>query len=111
MPTPVSVADLPGNLVARFEGRDHGSNVSFFVGHFPPGTGPVLHRHPYEETFVIEEGSATFTVDDETLEVGAGQILVVPAGAAHKFVSSGEDGLRMVSISPSDNMVQEDLDS
>lgn len=109
MPTPVSVADLPGNLVARFEGRDHGSNVSFFLGRFPRGTGPVLHRHPYEETFIIEAGSATFTVDGETLELAAGQILVVPAGAPHKF-SSSADPLRTVSISPSDHIVQEDLE-
>jgi mannose-6-phosphate isomerase-like protein (cupin superfamily) len=107
MPTAIPIAALPGNLVGRFEGREHGSSVSFFVGHFPEGTGPRLHRHPYDETFIIEEGSATFTVDGETLQVGAGHIVVVPAETPHKFVSSASEGMRMVSITPSDQMVQE----
>jgi quercetin dioxygenase-like cupin family protein len=110
MPTILSLADLPGERAARFEGREHGASVSFFVGRFPPGSGPVLHRHPYDETFIVEEGSATFTVDGETIEAKAGEIVVVPAGAAHRFVSSGDGVLRQVSIHPSDRMVQEDLD-
>jgi quercetin dioxygenase-like cupin family protein len=111
MSRPLSVADLPGSeRASRFEGRDHGATVSFFLGRFPPGTGPRLHRHPYEETFIIEEGSATFTVDGETVEAQAGQIVVVPAGAAHCFVSSGDGALRQLSIHPSDHMVQEWLE-
>ena len=27
----------------------------------PPGGGPNLHTHPYEEVFVVQEGHATFT--------------------------------------------------
>ena len=107
MPTLVSIADLPGNLIGRFEGREHGSSVSFFIGTFDAGTGPGLHRHPYDETFIVEAGSATFTVGDETLELGAGQIAVVPANTPHKFVSG--EGFRLISIAPSDHMVQEDL--
>ena len=103
----IEVADLPGNLIGRFEGREHGSSVSFFIGTFPPGTGPGLHRHPYDETFVVEAGSATFTIDDEEVELAAGQIAIVPANTPHKFVSG--EGFRLISISPSDHMIQEDL--
>jgi mannose-6-phosphate isomerase-like protein (cupin superfamily) len=110
MPTPIAIAGLPGNLVGRFEGREHGSSVSFFVGSFPEGTGPKLHVHPYDETFIVEEGGATFTVADETLDVGAGNIVVVPAQTPHKFLSSAPDGMRMVSITPWGEMVQEWLD-
>jgi quercetin dioxygenase-like cupin family protein len=104
----IEVPDLPGNLIGRFEGREHGSSVSFFIGTFPAGTGPGLHRHPYDETFIVEAGSATFTVGDETLELAAGQITVVPAGTPHKFVSG--EGFRLISIAPSDRMIQEDLE-
>jgi quercetin dioxygenase-like cupin family protein len=103
----IDVRDLPGNLVGRFEGREHGSSVSFFIGTFDAGTGPSLHRHPYDETFIVEAGSATFTIDGETLELGAGQIAVVPANTPHTFVSG--DGFRLISIAPSDHMIQEDL--
>ena len=105
----IEISDLPGKLVGRFEGREHGSSVSFFiVGTFEAGTGPGLHTHPYDETFIVEAGSATFTVGDETFELGAGKIVVVPAGTPHKFVSG--EGFRLISIAPSDHMEQEDLD-
>jgi len=104
----IDVADLPGNLIGRFEGRDYGSSVSFFIGTFRAGTGPSLHRHPYDETFIVEAGSATFTIEDDTVELRAGQIAVVPAETPHKFVSG--EGFRLISINPSDHMIQEDLE-
>ena len=104
----IEISDLPGNLVGRFEGREHGSSVSFFIGTFDAGTGPGLHLHPYDETFIVEAGSATFTVDGETFELSAGQITVVPANTPHKFVSG--EGFRLISISPADHMRQENLE-
>jgi len=104
----IEVADLPGNLIGRFEGREHGSSVSFYIGSFAAGTGPSMHRHPYDETFIVEAGSATFTIAGDTLELRAGQIAVAPAGTPHKFVSG--EGFRMISITPADHMTQEDLE-
>jgi len=99
-----------GKYTARFEGADHGSPVSLFVGEVAPGGGPVLHRHPYEETFVLEAGTVAFTVDGEELEARGGQIVVVPAGAAHRFRVTGDAPLRFVSVHPAPRMVQEDLE-
>ncbi len=93
---------------ARFEGYEQGGSVSFYVARTPAGRGPGLHRHPYEETFVIHDGSATFTVDGEEIEAAAGTIIVVPSGAAHKYVA-GPDGVRSVNIHASERMIQEDL--
>lgn len=92
----------------RFEGHAHGASVSFFVVDAREGRGPGPHRHPYEETFVILSGSATFTVEGEEIEAGAGTILVVPAGAVHGFVA-GRDGVRSVNIHGSPRMEQVDL--
>jgi len=108
MPTPIEVSDLPGNLIGRFEGREHGATVSFFIGTFKAGTGPRLHIHPYDETFIVEAGTATFTVAGEMLELTAGQIAVVPAGTPHKFVAG--EGFRLVAILPSDHMQQDSVD-
>jgi quercetin dioxygenase-like cupin family protein len=107
MTAPIAVSDLPGNLVGRFEGREHGASVSFFVGTFDEGTGPSLHTHPYDETFIVEAGAATFTVAGESFELAAGQITVVPADTPHMFVSG--EGFRLISIAPSDQMAQTDL--
>lgn len=92
----------------RFEGHAHGSSVSFFVTHGREGDGPGPHTHPYDETFVVLDGGATFTVDGEPVEATAGTIVVVPAGAVHAF-TIGRDGMRSVNIHGSDRMVQEDL--
>ena len=70
------------------------------VGDHPPGGGPRLHRHPYEEVFVVHAGRATFTAGDETLEAGVGQVVVVPAGTPHKFVNAGGGRLRVTSVQP-----------
>ena len=74
------------------------TNVSFIWVDMPPGGTIRLHKHPYEEIFIIQEGMATFTVGSATLEARAGQILVVPAGVPHKFMNSGHERLRQIDI-------------
>jgi mannose-6-phosphate isomerase-like protein (cupin superfamily) len=76
----------------------------------PPGGSPKLHRYPYEEVFVEQEGNATFTAGEETIEVSGGQVVVVPAGVPHKFVNSGTTRLRQVDIHASDRFVTEWLE-
>ena len=95
---------------ARFEGRHHGSGVSFYLVDNDPGQGPGLHRHPYTETWVVRAGTVTVTADDETFEAVAGDILTVTAGTAHKFVNSGDGRLEMVCIHASPRMIQEELE-
>ena len=99
-----------GEVAGEFQGRLLGANVSVIVVDAPPGGGPKLHRHPYEEVFVVQEGSATFTAGDEVIEARGGQVVVVPAGVAHKFVNSGTGRLRQVDIHASDHFVTEWLE-
>jgi quercetin dioxygenase-like cupin family protein len=97
----VTVESLPDSGASfRFEGTNHDAPVSFFLLHTQPGEGPGLHRHPYVETFVLQEGQATFTVGDETIEARAGDIVVAPADTPHAFVNSGAGVLRSVNIHP-----------
>ena len=92
---------LPGSGSShRFDGADHEAPVSFFLTHSQPGEGPGLHTHPYTETFVIQDGQATFTVGEATVEAKAGDIVVAPAGIPHAFVNSGPGVLRSVNIHP-----------
>ena len=58
----------------------------------------------------MQEGSATFTAGDEVIEATGGQVIVVPAGVAHKFVNSGDARLRQVDIHASDHFVTEWLE-
>ncbi len=100
-----------GGIAHNFEGRRYGgTNVSFFLVDAPPGSGPGLHAHPYEEVFVVQEGRASFTFGDATIEAIGGQIMIVPAGVAHKFVNSGIGPLRQVAIHLSGRMITEWLE-
>ena len=104
--------DLPfAGLSHELEGYQYGdvpACLIFFDG--PPGSGPKLHRHPYAEVFVVQEGQATFTVGDATIEARAGQILIAPAGTPHKFVNSGSGRLRQLDIHTNDRFVTEWLE-
>lgn len=95
----------------ELEGHHHGgANVSVIFFEGPPGSGPRLHRHPYAEVFIVQEGQATFTVGDASLEVTGGQIVVAPAGVPHKFTNTGTGPLRQIDIHASDRFVTVWLD-
>jgi mannose-6-phosphate isomerase-like protein (cupin superfamily) len=92
------------------QGHNHTAAVSIIVVDAPPGGGPKLHRHPYEEVFVIQEGTATFTAGDETIEASGGQVVIVPGGVPHKFVNTGECRLRQVDIHANNRFITEWLE-
>jgi mannose-6-phosphate isomerase-like protein (cupin superfamily) len=96
----IDLAQLPyGGSSHELEGYLHGdvpASLIFFDGE--PGSGPRLHRHPYAEIFVVQEGQATFVVGDAVIEAGGGQILVAPAGVPHKFTNTGSGRLRQLDI-------------
>ena len=108
----VNQADLPhGEISYEFEGRHYGdADVSIIVIDAPPGHGPKLHKHPYAEVFMVQEGSTTFTVGDDVIEATGGQILVAPAGVPHKFMSSGPGRLRQIDIHASGRFITEWLE-
>ncbi len=105
------IVDLAlGETANEFQGYHHGAGISFIVIDAPPGSGPKLHKHPYEEVFVIQEGTATFTAGDDVIEVRGGQVVVVPAGVPHKFVNSGAGRLRQVDIHASERFITQWLE-
>ena len=99
--------DLPhSETSARFEGWQFGDvPVSFFWTDAPPDTGPSLHRHPYTEIFLVQEGCVHFTVGPDSFEASAGQIIIAPAGEPHMFVNVGPDRARHLDIHTSSRMV------
>jgi mannose-6-phosphate isomerase-like protein (cupin superfamily) len=115
--------ELPAARVIAFADPVRGGNAGEFQGHHhddtsllfnvidaPPGSGPRLHRHPYEEVFVVQEGIATFRAGDEVIEAHGAQVVVVPAGEAHKFANSGTVRLQQVGIHASGRFVAEWLE-
>jgi len=97
--------------VLELQGYRAGAAVSVILVDLPPGGAVRLHRHAYQEVFVVQEGRATYRVGDEVLDVRAGQILVVSPGVAHAFANTGDGPLRQVDIHVSDRFVTEWLES
>ena len=96
---------------AELQGRAYGEvNVSLIFVDAGPGEGPRLHRHRYEEIFIVMEGQSLFTVGALTVEARPGQIIIVRPNVPHRFVNSGEGRLRQIDIYPIGTFVTEWLD-
>jgi quercetin dioxygenase-like cupin family protein len=99
---------LPGGGSPRFEGGNFGATVSFFVVTSSPGNGADKHRHPYEEVFVILEGSIEVIVGGELQMIESGNIVVIPPNTWHEFKNRSSQNALMVNIHPTPKMIQED---
>lgn len=74
------------------------------------GAGPRLHVHPYDETFMIVAGRARFFIGDTTIDAGAGEVLLGPAGVPHRFVNLGPGRLQTLDIHHSPRWIQTDIE-
>lgn len=82
-----------------FRGSEHGDvPASFILDRSGPGEGPALHRHPYDELWIVQEGMVTFTAGERSLPASAGSVVIVPAGEFHGFRNTGTTPLQMVCI-------------
>jgi mannose-6-phosphate isomerase-like protein (cupin superfamily) len=103
----IKAGTLPtGNLV----GAEHGATISLILDESEPGHGPRLHRHPYDETWVVVEGTLTFRAGDERLSAGPGDIVLVPPGMPHGFTNDGAGRSKLVCIHSSPRMITDWLE-
>jgi quercetin dioxygenase-like cupin family protein len=66
----------------------------------PVGQVKEMHVHdpPQDHIIVIRSGRMRWTVEDQTLEAEAGDVIVTPAGTAHAYEVLGEEDARVVCI-------------
>ena len=95
-----------GNL----KGEDHGATISLILDHSEPGDGPRLHKHLYDETWVVIDGNLTFQAGDQQLEAGPGDIVIVPSQTPHKFTNNGPRRANLVCIHANPTFVTEWLE-
>jgi quercetin dioxygenase-like cupin family protein len=106
MPIINASALTTGNL----KGADYGATISLILDHSEPGQGPRLHRHPYDETWFVQEGNLTFQLGDERHNVGPGDIVIAPPEVPHKFTNQGPGASSLVCIHANPTMVTEWLE-
>ena len=92
--------DLPydGNTYEFIGSQHQDTEISFLWVDMPPGGSIRLHKHPYKEIFIIQEGVSTFTIGSTTLEAHAGQIIIVPPDVPHKFANLSDQQLKQTDI-------------
>lgn len=106
MPVITAATLETGNL----KGADHGATISLILDNSEPGHGPRLHRHPYDETWVVQDGHLTFQLDDQRVAVSAGDIVIAPPSVPHKFTNDGPGRSKLVCIHANPTMVTEWLE-
>jgi quercetin dioxygenase-like cupin family protein len=92
------------------KGAAHGATISLILDDSEPGGGPRLHRHPYDETWVVQEGNITFQLGDEHHTAAPGDIVIAPPGVPHKFTNDGPGHAKLVCIHANPTMVTEWLE-
>jgi quercetin dioxygenase-like cupin family protein len=78
-------------------GRDSHGSVATFELSVPAAqrlTAPAHSHDHYEETIYGIEGTLTWTVDGQQVDVGPGQALCIPRGAIHRFDNHGTQDVK-----------------
>jgi len=79
-------------------GNDTDGRYGLIDMHVPPGGGPPLHRHDFEEMFHILEGEIAFTFRGETVTARVGETVNIPARAPHRFKNVSNATARMLAM-------------
>jgi len=92
-----------GPIGIRFllTGDDSGGSASVFEVLVPIGQklpAPAHKNDAYEEILYGIEGVLTWTVEGTPIEVGPGQALCIPRGAAHRFDNLGREDVKQLCI-------------
>jgi len=92
------------------KGADHGASISLILDESDPGQGPRLHRHPATRRGSCRRDNLTFQSGEEHFAIDAGDIVIIPAGVAHKFTNDGPSRSKLVCIHASPTFSGERLE-
>jgi quercetin dioxygenase-like cupin family protein len=90
---------LSGNTYTiLLTGEDTAGHYTLIDMHVLPGGGPPLHRHEFEEMFIVLDGEVELTFRDQHAVARAGETVNVPAGAPHAFVNASARPARLLCV-------------
>lgn len=97
-PAAPHIGILGDTYTILLSGKDTGGRYCLIDMHVPPGGGPGLHRHDFEESFTLMSGEIEATFRGVTSTVRAGETVNIPANAPHTFHNTAEYPVRMLCI-------------
>lgn len=64
--------------------------MSAMIGDVRPGDRVPLHRHAYDELFVVNAGAGVYLIDGCEIEAARGDVVLIPAGVPHAVENRGQ---------------------
>ncbi|HEX5224723.1 MAG TPA: quercetin 2,3-dioxygenase [Solirubrobacteraceae bacterium] len=90
-----------GRVTAKATGAQTGGGFAQIETIDPRGTATPVHVHlDAEESFYVLEGEVSVFVEDERIEVAAGDYALVPRGTPHAYLVRSERARMLVTFSP-----------
>jgi quercetin dioxygenase-like cupin family protein len=84
------------NVLLRSEETAGQMSVTEIV--VPPGSGPPLHTHDFDEAFYMLEGELIFQVEDALVTRGTGELSFAPRMVAHALANHSDAPARYVLV-------------
>ncbi|MEP7764749.1 cupin domain-containing protein [Sanguibacter sp. 25GB23B1] len=106
------LTDIPGFLIsptdtvrlAELAGPTHGTSASVFLEIWEPGGAQPLNSHEDSaEIFVVLAGQAEAHSDDDAVDLGPGDVLILQPGSEHRIINtSTTDRLYTITVMAND---------
>ncbi len=79
----------------------HGDRQTLVRYWYAPGAIFPSHAHPEEQMTVVLSGRITFTVGDQTVTLGPGEVATIPGGVPHGATVAGNESVETLNtLSP-----------
>lgn len=69
----------------------HGNHQTMVRYRYEPRSVFPTHSHPEEQITIVVSGRLTFDLSGDQIEVGPGEVLLIPAGLPHGAAVAGND--------------------
>ena len=78
--------------------------------HVKPGAALSLQSHKYRsEHWIVVEGIAQVTIDEDTKVVKAGESVFVPLGAIHRMENTGTSSMVLIEVQLGNYLGEDDI--
>jgi quercetin dioxygenase-like cupin family protein len=92
---------VPSGLVTTLASpAQGGSGLAVWRMDITPGTAGPVHAYDTEQVWTVIAGQATVNLDGGPVTVGAGDTLVIPAGATRQMIADAQAGVSAISVTP-----------
>ena len=101
-----NLKELTDALISPDHSTAHGptsTGEQLEVGYYsePKGTGAKAHHHKSEQIMLVLEGRMRMRIANETREISAGEVAVIPGDVDHEQVAL-EDNTKFISFKTAD---------